>query len=330
MKRSGSKLVLLIAFVLAFTAFGSTGLAADKYPSKPITLVDPWPPGGGGDIAGRMVASVAAEYLGQPLIMKYVTGAAGIRGAEYVSRAKPDGYTIGIMGMGAMVNQNVAYPERAAFGKDGFIFIAQMVASPCVLVANPKAPFKTLPEMIKYVKANPGKIVYSSSGRFGYVHTAFARLIQAEGLQGKMVHLPTKGGAGAVKECLGGHTMATGGTPGVTGPHIRGGTLIPLAVSDTKRWPTLPDVPTIKEVLGKDISPTTLWLSPAVPKGTPADRVQFLRDGFTKILHSKSVVKLGIRTGDRIMYLSGEDMQKKWEGEWKDAKNLIPILKEGK
>ncbi len=326
MKRSG-KLVLLIAFVLIF---GFTGLAAGQYPTKPITLVDPWPPGGGGDIAGRMVASVAAEFLGQPLIMKYVTGAAGIRGAEFVSRAKPDGYTIGIMGMGAMVNQNVAYPERAAFGKDGFIFIAQMVASPCVLVANPKAPFKTLPEMIKYVKANPGKIVYSSSGRFGYVHTAFARLIQAEGLQGKMVHLPTKGGAGAVKECLGGHTMATGGTPGVTGPHIRGGTLIPLALSDTKRWPTLPNVPTVKEVLGRDISPTTLWLSPAVPKGTPADRVQFLRDGFNKILHNKSVVKLGQRTGDLIRYLSGPDMQKKWEGEWRDAKSLITILKEGK
>ncbi len=182
----------------------------------------------------------------------------------------------------------------------------------------------------QYVKANRGKIVYSSSGRFGYVHTAFARLIQAEGLQGKMVHLPTKGGAGAVKECLGGHTMATGGTPGVTGPHIRGGTLIPQAVSDTKRWPTLPNVPTIKEVLGKDVSPTTLWLSPAVPKGTPADRVQFLRDGFNKILHNKSVVKLGIRTGDRIIYLSGTDMQKKWEGEWRDASKLIKVLKEGK
>jgi tripartite-type tricarboxylate transporter receptor subunit TctC len=85
MKRSGT-LILLIAFVLIF---GFTGLAAGKYPTKPITLVDPWPPGGGGDIAGRMVASVAAEFLGQPLIMKYVTGAAGIRGAEYTSRAKP-------------------------------------------------------------------------------------------------------------------------------------------------------------------------------------------------------------------------------------------------
>lgn len=326
MKRTG-KLSLLIAFVLFF---GFIGLAAAEYPTKPITLVDPWPPGGGGDLAGRMVASVAAEFLGQPLIMKYVTGAAGIRGTEYTSRSKPDGYTIGIVGMGAAVNQNVAYPENATFGKDSLIFIAQMVASPCVLVASPKAPFKTLPEMVKYVKANPGKVVYSSSGRFGYVHTAVARLIQAEGLEGKMIHLPTKGGAAAVKECLGGHTMVTGGTPGVTGPHIRGGTLIPLGLCDTERWPMLKEVPTLKEVLGKDINPTTLWLSTAVPKGTPPEIVEFLRDGFTKILNNKSVVRLGQRTGDLIRYLSGPDMQKKWEGEWKDAAVLIPVLKEGK
>jgi tripartite-type tricarboxylate transporter receptor subunit TctC len=328
MKRFESKLVLLLVPVLVFAVFVSTGLAAGKYPTKPITAIDPWPPGGGVDIVGRMLGSVAAEYLGQPLILKYISGAAGVRGAEAVSRAKPDGYTIGLFTMGAIINTPTSQPETAPFGKDSFVWIAQFTASPCVLVAHPKAPFKTLPEMIKYVKANPGKIVYSSSGRFGFVHVAFARLIQAEGLKGKMVHLPTKGGAGAVKEALGGHTMATGGTPGVTSPHIRGGTLIPMAVCDTKRWPTLPDIPTLKEVLGKDITPTKLWVSACVPKGTPKDRIQFLREGFAKMAQNKSVVKMAIRIGDRIEYLSGPDMQKKWENEWKEAKGLLPILME--
>lgn len=321
-------LVIFVAFLLVFTVFGSNGLAAEKYPVKPITMIDPWPPGGGVDIAGRMLTSVATEYLGQPLIMKYIAGAAGVRGAEAISRAKPDGYTIGLIAFGAIVNQPVSQPETATFGKDDFVFIAQIVASPCVYVANPKAPFKTLPEMIKYVKENPGKIVYSSSGRFGYVHSAFARLIKVAGLEGKMVHLPTKGGAAAVKECLGGHTMVTGGTPGVVTPHIKGGTLISMAICDNERWPTLSEVPTVKEVLGKDITPTALWTAACVPKGTPADRIQFLREGFAKMAQDKSVVKMAERTGDRIIYLSGPDMQNKWETEWKEAKELIPILME--
>ena len=318
--------VIILAVTLALTP----AVGAEKYPSRPITLIVGYSAGGITDGIARTLIETVKEVLGVPVVVLNKPGAGTAIAIETVKNSKPDGYTIGIVGMGAAVNQNVAYPENATFGKDSLIFIAQMVASPCVLVASPKAPFKTLPEMVKYVKANPGKVVYSSSGRFGFVHTAVTRLIQAEGLEGKMIHLPTKGGAAAVKECLGGHTMLTGGTPGVTGPHIRGGTLIPLGLCDNERWPMLKEVPTLKEVLGKDISPTTLWLSTAVPKGTPADRVQFLRDGFNKILHNKSVVRIGQRTGDLIRYLSGPDMQKKWEGEWKDAAVLIPVLKEGK
>ena len=328
MKRLGSKLVLLMAFLMAFTVCGPSGLAAEKYPVKPITMIDPWPPGGGVDIVGRVLASVAAEYLGQPLIMKYISGAAGVRGAEAVSRAKPDGYTIGLIAQGAIVNQSVSSPERASFGKDDFVFLAQVTATPCVLVANPKAPFKTLPEMVEYVKKNPGKIVYSSSGRFGFVHTAFARLQKATGIQGKMVHLPTKGGAAALKECLGGHTMATGATVAVCTPHIKGGTVIPLAICDTERWPTLPEVPTVKEVLGMDVTPTQLWIAPAVPKGTPAERVEFLRDGFGKICKDQSALKLAERAGDKIVYMDALAFQKKWDNEWKEGKEMSSILLE--
>ena len=327
MKKSG-KLVLLMAFLMAFTVCGSSGLAAEKYPVKPITMIDPWPPGGGVDIVGRVLASVAAEYLGQPLIMKYISGAAGVRGAEALSRANPDGYTIGLIAQGAIVNQTVSSPERASFGKDDFVFLAQATATPCVLVANPKAPFKTLPEMVEYVKKNPGKIVYSSSGRFGFVHTAMARLQKATGIQGKMVHLPTKGGAAALKECLGGHTMATGATVAVCTPHIKGGTVIPLAICDTERWPTLPEVPTVKEVLGMDVTPTQLWIAPAVPKGTPADRVQFLREGFGKICKDKSVLKLAERAGDTIVYMDALAFQKKWDNEWKEGKEMSSIMLE--
>ena len=328
MKRCGSKLVLLMVFVLVFTVFGSSGLAAGKYPAKPITVIDPWPPGGAVDIASRILASVAAEYLGQPLIMKYIAGAAGVRGAEAISRAKPDGYTVGLIAFGAITNQTVSQPERATFGKDNFVWIAQSSASPVVYVANPKAPFKTLPEMVRYVKKNPGKIVFSSSGRFGVIHVAYARLQKLTGTEGTMVHLPTKGGAGAVKECLGGHTMITGGLPGVVMPHIKAGTLIPLGVCDKQRWPTLPDIPTVKEVLGKDITPTNLWVSTCVPKGTPADRVKYLREGFKKICQDKSVVKLATYTGDMIIYMDGPEFQKKFEAEWEEAKGLVSILLE--
>jgi tripartite-type tricarboxylate transporter receptor subunit TctC len=319
--------VFIFTLVFMFAVSGPACFAAD-YPAKPITMIDPWPPGGGVDIVGRIVASVGAEILGQPLIMKYVSGAAGVRGAGEIVTAKPDGYTIILVAFGAIVNQAVADPKSTAYKKDDFVFLSQISASPCVLVANPKAPFKDLKGMVSYVKANPGKIVYSSSGRFGFVHSAFARLIGATGLEGKMIHLPAKGGAGAAKECLGGHTMVTGGTPGVTAPHIRAGSLIPLAVCDTQRWPDLPDVPTLKEALGMDITPTTLWVAPAVPKETPADRVAFLREGFKKILATPSVKKLATRTGDRIVYLSGQEMQEKWNTEWAEANKLLKILLE--
>jgi len=329
MKKAAFKIVfsLVFVFVLVFAVSGPSAFAAD-YPSKPITMIDPWPPGGGVDIVGRIVASVGAEVLGQPLIMKYVAGAAGVRGAGEITTAKPDGYTIILVAFGAIVNQAVADPQSATYKKEDFVFLSQISASPCVLVANPKAPFKDLKGLVSYVKANPGKIVYSSSGRFGFVHSAFARLIGATGLQGKMIHLPAKGGAGAAKECLGGHTMVTGGTPGVTAPHIRAGSFIPLAVCDTTRWPDLPEVPTLKEALGLDITPTTLWVAPAVPNKTPADRIAFLRARFKTIPETPSVQKLASRTGDQIVYLSGPEMQEKWNKEWSEASQLLTILLE--
>ena len=332
MKRASNKLVLIMVIAVASSIIllGAVAKAADPFPTKPITMIDPWPPGGGVDIIGRILASVATEHLGQPLVMKYISGAAGVRGAEEGSLATPDGYTITLIGFGAIVTQTVSMPEKATFGKDDFVFIAQASTSPCVLVANPKAPFKTIKELIAYVKKNPGKIVYSSSGRFGFVHSAVGRLIKAAGIEGTMIHLPTKGGAAAAKELLGGHTMLSGGTVSLLEPHIRAGSVVPLAICDTKRNPLIPDVPTIKEASGFDISPTTLWVAPAVPKGTPADRVEFLRKGFKKILEDKSVIKLAARTGDQISYLSGPDMQKKWEQEFSEAGALSSILLEKK
>lgn len=320
--------VTLLFVMLTFSMNVAPTLAADKFPSKPITMIDPWPPGGSADIVGRILASVAQEYLGQPLVMKYRAGAAGVRGSEAVSRADADGYTMGILGFGAIINQVVAYPKRAPYKKDDFVFICQMSSNPCVLVANEEAPFKTLKEMIKYVKANPSKVVYSTSGRFGFVHTGFARLIKAAGLEGKMLHLPTKGGAGAAKECLGGHSMVTGGTTGVVLPHIASGSFVPLAVCLDKRMPELPKVPTVSELLGVKVGPTTFWTALCVPKGTPSDRVKLLRVKFAEVLKDKSVIKLFKRTGARLVCLTGEQMQKKWDDEWKSGKELVSVLLE--
>ena len=327
MKRN-AKLVVLMAFMLAFTVCASSGLAEDTFPSKPITMIDPWSPGGGCDIMGRILASVAAENLGQPIIMKYITGGSGVRGAEALTRANADGYTTATIAYGAIINQTVSQPDKAHFGKDDFVWVCQVSAGPCVLVANPKAPFKTIPEMVEYVKKNPGKIIYSSSGRFGFVHTAWARLIRAMGIEGKMIHLPTRGGGPAMKECLGGHALVTGGTPAVSSQHIQAGTVIPLGTSDDERWPLLKQIPTVKEVIGKEISPTTLWIAIAVPKGTPPDRVEFLREGFKKIMDTQSVQRLMARTGDVPKYMSGPDFQKKFDREWAEGKDMASLLLE--
>ena len=327
MRRLESKIVLAV-FMSLFLTFGALGVSAQAgdYPDKPITMIDPWPPGGGADLIGRVAASVSTEYMGQPLIMKYVAGAAGLRGAEAVSRSDADGYTIGLIGQGAIANQTVTMGDKATFKKDDFIFLCQMTANPCLLVANAKAPFKTLPEMIEYVNAHPGEVVFSSSGRFGFVHTAYARLMEAADIRGKMTHLPTSGGAAATKECLGGRSMVTGNPPGVLSAHIEAGTLIPLAICDTKRAAAFPNVPTVKEALGVDVTPTEFWVSPAVPKGTPPERVQFLREQFAKICTDKSVVKMAERMDNPINYVSGEDFQKKWDNEWVEAARLADVF----
>lgn len=321
MKQLTKRLAMSFLLVLPILGVMAMNSYAVDYPDKPIIMIDPWPPGGSADLTGRLAASVASEYLKQPISMKYEAGAAGMRGAEALSRADADGYTVGLIGQGAIINQT-ANMQKAPFGKDDFEFIGQMTALPCLLVAKADAPFKSLNEMVAYIKAHPKEIVYSSSGRYGFVHTAIVRVLAAADAKNTMIHLPTKGGAAATTELLGGRSQVSGNPVSVLAPHIKAGTIIPLAICDTERHPDLPDVPTVSEVLGVDVTPTEFWIAPAVPKGTPPERLKYLRDKFAEISKDPSVNKMAAKMGNPIRYISGEDFQKKWDKEWKEAKEL--------
>ena len=286
--------------------------AQEAYPSRPITIINAFPPGGLNDIVTRPLATALEPILKQPVVVETKAGAAGQIGAQVAASAKPDGYTLlshntGISGYAEVDKLFGRAPKTT---RADFIALARLIADPVLLLVNDQQPYKTLKEFIDGAKANPDTLVFSSGGLYGASHLPLAYLEKATGPL-KLRHLPTSGGGPALVAILGNNAQVTTQSVSASLPHIKAGKLRPLATFGAARSKAMPDVPTLKE-LGYDVE-YYLWIGIFAPKGVAPAIVTTLRTAIGKAAHSDQFTAALANAGQELAYLDGPDFQAFWD-----------------
>ncbi len=295
--------------------------AQDAYPTKPLTMVVAFPPGGVADIVGRPLAAAMEKTLRQPVLVVNRPGAGGATGTASVAKAAPDGYTF-LMALSSIsifpVSDRINGKQPAYEMRD-FAPIALVTADPTVLVVRADGPYRTLKDFVDAAKANPGKINYSSSGVYGTLHVAMEIFANAAGL--KLFHVPYQGGGPAVTALLGGQVEALASGPAAAIGQIRGGKMRALASWSTQRLALLPDIPTFKE-LGYDAE-FYIWSGVVAPAATPAPVLARLREAVREAANSAEFRSAMEKVTTPISYLDAPEFQKYWDN---DARRLAVAL----
>ncbi|MBK7660016.1 MAG: tripartite tricarboxylate transporter substrate binding protein [Betaproteobacteria bacterium] len=258
---------LLLRLASALTAFAATAALA-AYPERTVTIVVPFPPGGSSDITARTVAARLSETLGQTFLIENKPGANGGIGAAYVAKAKPDGYTLFVGSIGVFAINPVLYKNLPYEPNRDFDLLSVAVRTPNALVTRPNFPANTVKEFVDYVKKNPGKVSFASSGTGSSDHLTAALFWQKTGTSG--IHVPYKGGSAAHTDLIGGQVDASFQNLGSITNHAKGGKMKLLAVTGDKRDPAAPNAPTMTEggVPGLEVFS---WQAFVAPKGLPKD-----------------------------------------------------------
>ena len=285
----------LTAASLALAALcGSTAAQSQPaYPSKPITLVVPFGPGGGADVYGRELANKLSVALGQPFVVENRTGAGSVIGTAYAAKAQPDGYTLVFISVSQTMNESL-YKKRPYELMRDFTPVAPLNESALVLVEKPSLPYKTVAELVAYAKANPGKLNYASSGVGSPYHMAGELLKNVAGVD--IVHVPYSSSGAARAGMLGGQADVMYDLLAVETEFIKAGTLKPLAVTGAKRSVLFPDIPTMAEA-GYPNYQGGSWLGVLAPKGTPQPIVDRLNKEITKIASDPDTIAKWAKDG---------------------------------
>ena len=298
--------------------------AQEAYPSRAVTCVNPFPPGGAVDVVARPLAQVLEPIIKQPLVIETKAGAAGAVGAQFAANAKPDGYTmlmhiVSISGF-AEVDRLFGRPPKVT--RADFIPIARFIADPMVLVVNDQQPYKTLKELIDDCKKNPDKLVFSSSGLYGALHLPTALLMKAAGFN--MRHLPTNGGGPALTAILGNNAQVLVSSIAASNAQMKAGKLRALCCFGDKRAAAVPDVPTLKE-LGYDVD-FSIWVGLFAPKGTPDAVIKRLRADTKQAIATPAFGKAVDNVGDVVAYLDQPDFAKFWDADAKRVEGAVKSI----
>jgi tripartite-type tricarboxylate transporter receptor subunit TctC len=298
--------------------------AQESYPTRTITIINPFPPGGASDVVTRPLVAAVEPIIKQPVIIETKAGAAGAVGAQFAASAKPDGYTLlsHITSISGFAEVDRLFGRQPKFTNADFIPIARFVADPCVLIVNDQQKWASLKDFIDDAKARPNQIVYSSSGLYGALHIPMALFAKAAG-DLKLRHLPTAGGGPALTALLGNNSQALVSSVSACLAQVKAGKARALASFGSERSKALPDVPTLKE-LGLNVE-YYLWVGVFAPKGTPDPVITTLRETFNKAAHTDQFKAALVNLGQDLAYLDQPDFAKFWDA---DAKRIQEAVRE--
>ncbi len=319
MTRFASLPLKAAAFLIALT----TTVTAQDYPTKPIRMIIPFPPGGGSDVTGRVVATALGERLGKQVIVDNRAGAGGVIGSELAANAPKDGYTLLMVSLAHTVNPSL-YDLKGRYDPiKSFTPVAIIAASPVVLVVNPGLPVHSVADLLALARKQPGKLQYASAGVGSVTHLAGELFKYTAKVD--MLHVPFKGAGPATVDVVGGHTSLMFGGLLATTPQVRSGKLRALGMGSLKRNPIFPEVPSISEA-GVPGYETVNWFGLVAPAGTPAAIVERLHREITAVQDAPAVQKQFDSDGATIVRMSSAafgaymvaDMNK-WERVVKDG-----------
>lgn len=296
---------------------------AQDYPTKPVTLVVGFPPGGSTDVVARLLAGNMAETLGQPVVVENRDGAGGAVAIAHVATSKPDGYTVGVSGVGTSILIEALGQDPGYSMTDDLDVVGVMGTLGLVIAGRTGLEAKTLGEVIEFAKANPGELAYGTSGVGTPGHLAMEYLAALAGIE--VLHIPYKGNTPLMNDVLGGHVdVAMLTTPGAA-EQVRAQTLVPYAISSEERSELMPDVPTVAES-GFEGYSATLWNLLVVPKGTPPEVQEKLSAALNAAMEDPAVLEAFVPQGlaptittpaEATEFLASETA--KWQGVITDA-----------
>jgi tripartite-type tricarboxylate transporter receptor subunit TctC len=293
---------LLFVFLAAWIAALPVHAQPPAYPTKPVRLIIPFPPGGSNDVVGRMVAAQLSVRLDKPVVVENVGGAGGLIGTEMAAKAAPDGYTLILVSVAFAFNPAIYklnYDPATAFTP-----VAMLGAGPVVIAVNPKVPVNNVRELIALAKEKPGHLNYATAGVGSFQHLASELFKQQSGAD--MVHVPFKGGGPAMMDVIAGNTQVAVGSLVQMIPQIRAGKLKALGVGSAQRLPALPDVPTVSES-GLPGYEVTNWWGIAAPAGTPRPVVERLHRELSAVVASSETKKRFESEGADALPMSTEE-----------------------
>ena len=294
-------------------AAAGTAFAQGGWPEKPITMIVPFPPGGVADTVARPVAEALSKELKQPVVIENKAGAGGALGMGLAARAPADGYTLlmSLSSISILPEADKILGRKPAFTLNQFKPIARFTADPTVLVVRADAPWKTLGDFVKDLKAQPGRFNYGSSGNYGTMHVPMEMLKANAGF--RMTHIPYTGAGPAVLALLGGQVDAIASGPSTVVQQIKAGKLRALAHWGDKPLVALPEVPSLKQA--GYAATFAQWSALLVPAGTPDDVVQKLRAAARKVAQDPNVIQTINRAGSPIEYQDAPEFQSYWDAD---------------
>ncbi len=277
--------------------------AAQAWPTKPIKIIVPYPPGGTSDILARSVGQKMSEQYGQAVVVENKPGATGNIGADFVAKSPPDGYTVLLADIGSLAIAPSVVPTLAFNPVKDFAPVAMVAYSPHLLVVHPSVPAKDARELVALAKAKPDSLNFAVSGIGGANHLAGIDFAQRSGI--KWAYIPYKGGSQALTDMVGGQAQVMFNGMLATYPFVKDGKLKAIAISSAKRFPAVPDIPTVAE-LGMPGFETGSWQGIVAPAGTPPDIVRKMHATVTAILATPEMKDRLDKAGAEVLPMSPE------------------------
>jgi len=309
--------------VLSMATGGIPGTtSAEMYPSRPVSVITPFPPGGVAELTARPLLAMLEKILNQPFLVVNKPGASGTVGTQQAAVSKPDGYTllVTVSSISIFPEVDTLFGRPKTYKREDFAPIALLSADPMILVVRKDSPYKSVADILADAKKRPNEIKYSSSGFYGATHLPTEMFAHAAGV--KLRHVPYTGGGPALTALLGGHVDILFSVPIIASAQLKSGEVLPLAVASEKRHPAFPNIPTLKE-LGYDVE-YYMWCGFFAPKATPADFMKILREATRKAAASPEFKKAMDNMNTPIDYRDADEFQKFWD---KDAQRSIEAVR---